>query len=195
MRTRLLSALRRDSDGAALVEFALIAPTLCLMLIGLFDMSYNMYTNTMLTGAVQETARNSTIEGATATVLDAQVTEAVQDIAPDAVLTFKRTAYSEFSDVSRPEDFTDVNSDGTCNDGEPYEDTNGNGTWDQDRGTSGQGSARDAVLYEVMVEYPRAFPLAAFIGISPNFRTSTTTVLRNQPFAQTIDKSGFGNCG
>lgn len=190
-----LARLKRSSDGAALVEFALIAPTLCLMLIGLFDMSYNMYTNAQLTGAVQQSARNSTIEGATAAVLDAKVTEAVKDIAPGAKLTFKRTAYSEFSDVSRPEDFTDVNGDGTCNDGEPFDDANNNGTWDQDRGRSGQGSARDAVLYEVVVEYPRAFPLAAFIGISPNFRTSTTTVLRNQPFAQTIETDRFGHCG
>lgn len=195
MMRGLLSRLQRSSEGAAIVEFALIAPTLCLMLIGLFDMAYNMYTNTQLNGAVQTAARNSSIEGATASIIDARVTEAVQDIAPDAELSFNRTAYSEFTDVSRPEDFSDVNGDGACNDGEPFEDRNGNGIWDPDRGIVGQGNARDAILYEVVVEYPRAFPLAAFIGISPTFRTSTTTVLRNQPFSETIDRAGFGNCG
>ncbi|MEZ5694098.1 MAG: TadE/TadG family type IV pilus assembly protein [Altererythrobacter sp.] len=191
---QLFRTLRRDEGGAALVEFALIAPTLCLMLIGLFDISYNMYSNTMLTGAVQDAARDSTIEGASATAVDNAVRDAVQDIAPDANLTFSRTAYSEFTSVSRPEDYTDLNGNGTCDAGEPFEDINNNGTWDQDQGTTGQGGARDAVLYEVTVEYPRAFPLAAFIGISPNYRTTTTTVLRNQPFAASEKRDAVGNC-
>ena len=41
--------------------------------------------------------------------------------------------------------------------GEPFEDANANGTWDEDRGSDGQGGARDAVLYVVSVSYRRAF--------------------------------------
>ena len=35
-------------------DFALIAPVLLMMLLGMFDMSYNMYANSMLHGAVVE---------------------------------------------------------------------------------------------------------------------------------------------
>ena len=194
MKKRLFKNLQRDSNGVTLVEFALIAPTLMLMLIGLFDIGYNMYSNTMLRGAIQEAARSSTIEGASAASIDMAVTKTVQEVAPNASLSFSRTAYSNFTDVGRPEDFNDLNGDNICNDGEVFEDHNGNGVWDADRGIDGQGSARDAVLYEVTVEYPRAFPLARFIGISETYKTTATTVLRNQPYTASEVRDAAGNC-
>lgn len=194
MTRGILRLLARDRRGAALVEFALVAPTLCLLLVGLFDISYNMYANTMLQGAVQEAARNSTIEGASAVAVDAAVIDAVTDIVPNAKLTFARKAYANFTDVARPEDFTDLNKNNVCDAGEPFEDANGNGIWDTDRGRDGMGGARDAVLYTVTIEYPRAFPLAAFVGLSPTFRTVAVTVLRNQPYAKQNDQIATGNC-
>jgi Flp pilus assembly protein TadG len=161
-----------------------------MLLMGMFDMGYNIYTKTLLEGAVQAAARDSTIEGASGSQsdIDAAVTKAVHAITPQANLSFKRQAYTNFSDVSEPEDFTDVNNDGVCTDGEPFEDVNGNGMWDSDRGIDGFGGARDAVLYTVSVEYPRLFPVANLIGLSPNFTTESVTVLRNQPFgAQEVD--------
>lgn len=194
-----MSALRRlvrAADGTTMVEFALLAPVLLMLLMGMFDMGYNIYTKTLLEGAVQQAARNSTIEGAdvNSTAIDDAVTTAVKRITPNATLTFSRQAYTNFSDVSQPEDFTDVNGDGTCADGEPFEDVNGNGTWDTDRGIDGFGGARDAVLFTVTVEYPRAFPIANLIGLSPNFRTQAVTVLRNQPFGEQETSTKVGNC-
>ena len=190
-----LATLRRDQNGVAIHEFGLLAPVLMLMLMGFFDIGHNMYANSMLFGSVQKAARDSTLEGATESVLDAKVTEAVQSVVGnDAQVTFKRTAYSSFTAVSKAEEFTDLNSDGNCNDGEPFEDTNRNGMWDQDQGEAGLGGARDAVLYNVTIKYPRKFPIAPLIGISPYHETTATTVLRNQPFGDPIDRSGVGNC-
>ena len=180
--------LRSDNRGAAAVEFGLVAPCLLLGLLGMFDLGYSMYTSTLLKGAIHKAARDSTIEGAgiKASSLDAHVTRVVQDIAPKAVLTFSRKSYTSYSVIGKAEDFTDVNKNDTCDDGEPYEDANGNKQWDDDRGKEGSGGARDAVLYEVNVTYPRAFPLYRLIGAEPTAELSAKTILRNQPYA---DKS------
>ena len=194
MIARCLRNLRQNESGVSIVEFGLLAPVLSLMLIGLFDLSYNMYSKTMLHGAIQEAARGSTIEGAVATGIDANVTAAVHDVVPNATLNFSRTAYANFTDVRQPEDFSDLNGDATCNDGEPYEDANNNGMWDTDRGSAGMGGARDAVLYEVTVTYPRMFPLGPFIGVSNEVSTTASTVLRNQPYTLEIENAKTLNC-
>ena len=174
--------LGRCDAGVTLVEFALVAPMLLMVLMGLFDLGYNMYTTAMLNGSIQDAARDSGIEGAKTATLDASVTRAVTAIVPNATLTFNRKSYSSFSKVGRAEDFTDVNGNGTCDANEPFEDANVNGSWDKDVGLAGQGGARDAVLYTVLVTYPRAFPVASFVGLPNTFTTRATMVLRNQPY-------------
>ena len=182
--TGLVREIAAAKGGAALVEFALLAPVLLTLLMGIFDMGYNIYVSVLLNGTIQRAARASTLEGATAntTTIDNIVSQAVHAVAPNATITFDRKSYTNFSDVAQPEDFTDINSDGICDNGEPFEDVNGNGTWDADRGIQGMGGARDAVLYTVTVRYPRVFPIAKLIGLPPYFATNAQTVLRNQPY-------------
>ena len=193
---RFMHRLADAEGGATLVEFALLSPVLLMLLMGMFDMGYNIYASVLLNGSIQKAARDSTLESAAskAHAIDAIVTQAVHGISPNATITFDRKAYANFSDVSEPEDFTDVNGDGTCDNGEPFEDVNGNGTWDTDRGIEGMGGARDAVLYTVTVRYPRAFPIANLIGLPPYFETKAQTVLRNQPFGAQATKVTVQNC-
>lgn len=196
---RQAKAFLRDQQGVSAVEFALISPVLFIVLFGLFDLTYNMYTAEMLQGAIQKAARDLTIEGAAgnAATLDGMVTRAVHAIAPQATLNFERKSYANFTDAARPEDYTDVNNNGTCDNGEPYEDANSNGMWDRDGGTTGFGGARDAVLYSVTVNYKRAFPIASFIpGQSDHFTLVANTILRNQPYGQqdTPPTPPVGNC-
>ncbi|MCB2047161.1 MAG: pilus assembly protein [Novosphingobium sp.] len=182
---RLNRSLVDDTRGVSAVEFAFCAPLLLLGMFGVFDLGHNMYTASIIQGAIQKAARDSTIEGASSNeaALDSRVRTMVQQIAPGADVEFTRTAYNSFSDVGKPEDWTDINSDGTCNDGEPFEDANGNGVWDAEQGRTGFGGARDAVLYEVNVTYTRVFPIAKILGQSQIFHTSARTVLRNQPYS------------
>lgn len=196
---RALTRLKQEQRGATIVEFALITPALLVVLMGLFDLAYNMYTNEMLNGAVQQAARLSTIEGASGRQeqIDSGVTAAVKAVAPNATMTFDRKAYAGFSDVNRPEDWDDADNDGTCNNGEVFEDANSNGTWDANAGTDGLGGARDAVLYSVTIDYPRMFPIYAFLpGQSNTYSLTTNTVLRNQPYgAQSANPNPpTGNC-
>lgn len=190
------ASLKHDAQGAVLVEFALIAPVLVLMLLGLFEVGYNLYTQSQLQGAVQIAARTSTIEGAITreAAIDAAVTEAVLDISPSATLDFKRQSYATFSDVRQAEDYKDVNANGTCDAGEQFEDANGNGTWDEDRGKTGFGGARDVVLYSVAVQYPRAFGVSKLIGLPDTVEFTATTVLRNQPYDEQSVIAVAGHC-
>ena len=180
----LLERLARDRRGVTIVEFAIIAPALLVVLLGVFDIGFNMYVTSVLDGATQKAARDSTIEGAETQGLgiDDSVKAAVHNVIPSATLTFERRAYRDYANIHQPEDFTDVDSDGTCDNGEPFEDVNGNGAWDTDRGADGMGGARDAVLYTVDVSYPRMFPLMRLIGFPPVVTNETQTVLRNQPY-------------
>lgn len=191
-----IARLPRDTRGATAVEFAAIAPCLLMVLLGVMDLSYNLYASTLLEGALQRAARDSTIEGAEGRQLDIdnRVRDVVDDLVVDAEIKFDRRAYTDFSDISRPEEFTDANGDGTCNDGEPFEDANRNGTWDDDRGKVGMGGARDAVLYTVTISYPRAFPVMGLLGFSSTVTTQSRTVLRNQPFDEQDLAIPVGNC-
>ncbi|MEN7537128.1 TadE/TadG family type IV pilus assembly protein [Aurantiacibacter flavus] len=176
--------LASNDRGAALVEFALIAPVLVAMLLGLFEIGYNLYTQAQLQGTIQKAARASTIEnaGKGKAAIDARVEKAVTDIAPSAKVDFSRKSYATFSQIAQAEDFTDLDGNGTCNDGEQFEDANGNGIWDEDRGKEGMGGARDVVLYRVTVSYPRAFGISKLFGFSDEVEFEASTVLRNQPY-------------
>ncbi|MEP6868859.1 MAG: TadE/TadG family type IV pilus assembly protein [Novosphingobium sp.] len=185
MRLRSFRTLTGDCAGVTTVEFALIAPALLMSLAALYDVGNMLYVKSLLEGSMQRAARDSTLEGASATTstLDQAITTSVRNAAPGATLTFTRKSYSSFTNVQRPEDFTDVNSNGTCDSGEPYEDANANSTWDADRGKTGQGSARDAVLYTARMTYDLPFPAPRLLGYGDTMTLTAQTVLRNQPYS------------
>lgn len=184
MRARLRPALRDDRRGAVLVEFAILTPVMLVMLMGLGDMLYQVYTQSILNGELQKAARDSGIEGGatnTATI-DAKVQTMVKKIAPGATFTSTRKSYDTFSEVA-PEPFTDSNGNGVRDPGECFTDENGNGTWDQDPGAAGQGGASAVTVYTMTATYPRLFPVAGLLGWPTTQTVSATTLLKNQPYA------------
>lgn len=193
--------LAGDDRGATLIEFALIAPVLCLLLLCAFDMAHTLYVQTVLQGAVQKAGRDSSLEdGADPTVqaaIDAIVTQQVKALNADVNPTFDRKAYQTFAAASaKAEPWTDTDKDGKCDNGEPYEDDNGNGVWDSDVGAAGQGGAKDRTVYTVTLRYPHLFPIYGFIGGSNYVNLSATTILENQPYADQVlfDTPKIGNC-
>lgn len=196
---RGLRSIAADERGITLVEFGLVAPVMLLMMMGFFDLAHQAYASSILQGAMQQAARDSTLESGSATtqsaLIDAFVEERVRDVTGDeATFSSTRLSYYDFGSVGRPENFVDAAPlNGTYDPGECFEDVNGNGTWDADLGKSGQGGAQDAVLYRMTVTYPRLFPMAGLLGWSNEQVISATTVLRNQPYgAQT--KPVFAIC-
>ncbi|MBX3594079.1 TadE/TadG family type IV pilus assembly protein [Sphingomonas sp.] len=181
-------ALRRDESGVTVVEFAMVAPVLGLVLLGGFDIAHTLYTRAALQGIVQKTARDSTLESGSdadaQAALDEKVRMQIKALANNATIDITRRYYRTFTDAAaaRAETWTDTNSNGVCDGSEPYEDANNNNVWDRDGADNGQGGAKDATLYTVTVTYPRMFPLYNFIGVSRTTKLTATTVLRNQPY-------------
>lgn len=196
-RPSFFRRISSDREGATLVEFAFVAPVFVLMLMGLFEFGFQVYARSLLQGAMQEAARNATLEGGEVEIeqLDNAVSRQLRNFIPSAEITFERTNYTNFSDVLQPEEFTDSNGDGVCNANEPFEDVNDNGHWDEDRGQDGLGGARDAVLYQATADYDRMFPLHRLMGWEPQVSIEASTVLRNQPFeTQDVRTPVVGNC-
>jgi Flp pilus assembly protein TadG len=179
---RSLRRLARDRSGVAVTEFGILAPVFVVLLLGLMDLSYQAYTRAVLEGAIQKAGRDSGIEGAQSSTIDAKVTAAVKQVAKNAVLTFDRKSYSTFSDM-KPERFTDTNGNGKRDAKECYDDINGNQQWDADPGKTGQGGANDVTLYTVTATYTRLFPLGKLLGWSDKETVSAKTLLKNQPYA------------
>ena len=190
--------LGRNEDGATLTEFGLVAPILFLMIIGIFDLAHTQYTSALVNGALQKAGRDISLEnsGSNEAAIDQRVIDQVQTVVPNnATITLEKLSHFDFSDIGEEEKYTDDNNDGVCNDNEPFEDDNGNGQWDANRGETGIGGARDAVLYTATVTFPRLFPLHGFIPTLPeNVTIEASTVLRNQPFDVQNREVAIGNC-
>lgn len=196
-RHSLLRRLAGDRKGVTLVEFGFVAPVLCLLVMGIFDMAHTQYTNSLVNGAMQRAGRNLTLEsaGSQQDAIDDQVRAEVSRVVPGtATIEFEKLSHFDFSDIGESEEYDDDNGDGTCNMGELYVDANGNGQWDANRGREGIGGARDAVLYTAVVTYPRLFPMYGLAGLNPNVTLRASTVLRNQPFDEQDRSTETGNC-
>lgn len=184
----VLPRLRDDRRGVTAIEFAIIAPVFCMLLMGGFDTAHSLYMRGALQGIMQKAGRDSSLEGGTATsaqaTLDTKVTNGVRAIANNANIVFTRRYYRSFTKaaIAQAESWTDTNGNGTCDAGEPYQDANLNSNWDRDGGDSGQGGAKDATIYTATVTYPRVWPLWRYIGGSSTTKIVATTVLRNQPY-------------
>jgi hypothetical protein len=175
--------LRADKRGVYAVEFAIITPIFLAMIVGFLDVGYQAYVGAILQGAVNQAGRNSTLEDAVNNIgaIDQRVKDQVKNISKTATFESKRQSYATFGDVGKPEPFTDTNSNGKRDTNECYQDINGNGTFDQDRGKSGQGGADDIVKYSMTVTYPSIMPIKVF-GWKGKRVVTATTVLRNQPY-------------
>jgi Flp pilus assembly protein TadG len=176
--------LARDRRGATVIEFAIVAPVMMLVLMGLSDLCYQIYAQSIVTGAMQKAGRDSTIQGAgnNTAAIDAKVSDMVKTIAKNATFTFTRKNYDTFS-TAKPEPFNDTNNNGVRDAGECYMDINANSQWDVDPGADGQGGANDVTLYSVTVSYPRLFPVAGLFGWPSTNTITANTLLKNQPYA------------
>ncbi|TCM37131.1 TadE/TadG family type IV pilus assembly protein [Novosphingobium aerophilum] len=195
---RFAALLRRCGaarEGVTAVEFALAAPVLIMLLMGIFDIGHMAYVRAVLQGAVQQVARNATLETADTATEDAFVSKIVGGVAPGAVVEFSRSSYYDFTDIARPESWNDKNNNGICDNGETYTDENKNGQWDADVGKSGNGGANDVVIYKVNVTYSPLFPIPGLTNRDATRTLSATAVKKNQPYSlQQAYGSAAGTC-
>ena len=185
---RALSVCRR---GATVMEFALTAPAVVIIAIGVIEVGAMLFVNTLMEGALREASRfgitgnvppGVTREQAIRDII-AQHTIGVVDM--DTVdITYK--VYPSFEQIGGAEPFTDVNTNGTWDEGEPYDDINENSEWDSDMGKEGLGDANEIVRYEIGYDWPLLTPLLSkAVSESGALRLHTTVTVRNEPYDHT----------
>ncbi|WP_019516859.1 TadE/TadG family type IV pilus assembly protein [Sphingomonas sp. Mn802worker] len=184
MIRRFVRRLRRDRRGVTIIEFAIVTPVLFTMLMGLFDLMYRSYAQTVLDGAMYKAGRDSALEtnASSAAAMDAKVIDMVSVLGPGMKFQAMRRSYSSYL-VAKPENFTDKNGNGVRDPGECFDDVNGNQQWDADPGqVQSQGGANDVTRYTMTVTYPRIFPVAGLLGLPTTQTISSETFLKNQPY-------------
>lgn len=182
--------LRADRRGSAAIEFALIGPVFMFMILGIFEFSIIMLTQTLLEAGIREASRfgitGRQLEGSSRAD---QIKQIIVDHSAGLIdvdeIDLETLTYEEFGGIGQPEEFTDENGNGAYDDGEPFDDANGNGTWDPDRGTPGVGNSGDIVVYKVGYEWLPVVPL--FSHILPDgggFEMEATVAVRNEPWPE-----------
>ena len=181
--------LARSRRGVTIVEFALIAPIMLLLICGTIEIGNQMFARQVLEGSVMEAARIAT---ATLETTEADRAKIMRDriardmkqfpTAPGTAIDISTKVYADFASVT-PEIYTDSNKNGSYDVGEPYIDRNKNGKWDPSVPKSGAlGGPGDVVAYSV--KYPKRALfgfVAGFTGTAGGVvPLSATTVVRNE---------------
>ena len=179
----------RCNRGAAIVEWALVAPVATAVGFVFIELCMMLFVNVMAEGGLREAARY----GITGYVPEGKTREQhIKEIVQDHTLGFlsgedtqiSTKVYPAFDRVGDGEKFTDENSNGSYDDGEPFIDENGNGVYDADIGEEGAGGPGDIVAYTISYNYTIMTPfLAPLVGDGDGkIKFTATVVVQNEPF-------------
>lgn len=181
--SRSLADLWRQQGGTTIVEFAMVILPLSLVLTAFLDLGHRIYLEAQLQGTIQQAARLAAIGDTSGDEIDAFVRQSLDPLTDPDKIEISKRSYSNFSDVGKPEKITsDTDPQGAFNEGDCFEDANGNGSFDASGGREGLGGADDILRYEVRITYPRIVPVGV-LGWSPEQTLTANTVIRNQPYA------------
>jgi Flp pilus assembly protein TadG len=185
---RDLRSLRACRRGISALEFALAAPLLFLIVFGMFELALITFVLTSAEGGLREASRYG-ITGQQADN-EAERRQQILDILGERTLGMidmsraevTLRSYPSFNDVGQPEPFEDLAPlNQTYDSNEPFTDLNGNGQWDEDRGTDGVGNAGDVVLYRIDYEWDLLMPFVArILGTDGYLPMSASIVVRNE---------------
>jgi Flp pilus assembly protein TadG len=178
----------RAHDGVTAVEFAVIAPVIVLLLMGIVEFALIMLTYNVMESATSVSARLGATGFTASGTSRAQTILAAINNRAGALINTSQLAvtakyYTLYDQINDPEPYTDSNHNSTHDSGEPYTDVNGNGSWDADMGTAGYGGAGDIVVYTVTYPWQIVTPLmSGLIGTNGTFTITTHAVTKNEPF-------------
>ncbi|WP_343562742.1 TadE/TadG family type IV pilus assembly protein [Kiloniella sp. b19] len=183
----LFQRFRLCQKGSALIEFGFVAPILILFIVGIMEVAMIMFANGLVEGGVREAARfaitGSEINGRSREehIID-RVNQVTLNLFNLDESNVDILIYPSFEDIGKPEPFQDTApANGQFDDGEDFNDINGNGVWDQDMGVAGAGGPQDVVIYRVNYTWPlMTGMLAKAIGTSIDMQASIA--VRNEPY-------------
>lgn len=191
-----MTRLGGDRRGTAIMEFALLAPVLMMIICATIELGYHYMAQTSLTGAVSMAARTSAVtqessQEARNTKLRAAIAAAMSmyPVEEGKHLTITPTSYAKFGDTF-PEQYTDANGNGRYDAplgpflGEPFVDRNGNGRWDSavPKAADSTGEVGDVVSYVATYPLPHMFQFLSGTVLSGRSTNLTAVVVvRNEP--------------
>jgi Flp pilus assembly protein TadG len=185
----LLSRIRKNQDGATLLEFTFVAPIFVMMMLGGLDIGYSLYLRTVGSGTLEATARTASLQGASQATMEANIRTAMNRLLPQnqrsnpAAITITQKSYSDYSRVNQPEVLVvDTDSDGLLDIGDCWADEDEDGQFGVNQGRTGLGGSDDAVYYTVTMAIPRLFPMHTVLGWDATQSVSVNTVIINQPY-------------
>lgn len=198
-RPRFPLRLAADRRGAAAVEFALGAPLLIMVAVGLMEICSVLFASSLLEGGLREAARaGSTGYASESMTREEYIISIVEENTIGLIdlsagdLSYK--VYESFSYASDPrEPWADSDGDGMYDSGETYTDVNGNGAWDPDMGVAGLGGTGDIVLYTIDYDWQLLTGfLSHLIGEGGTIPLRASTIVRNEPFDAGSPAAGGG---
>lgn len=189
--SKLFKRFRRSERGGALVEFALVAPPLFLLVIGMFEVAMLMFIDVSVEGGLKEAARWGitgqqstdpalTREQQIVKIIEANTYGLVELTSADVSVMI----YDSFTDVGKPEPWTDGGPpyNGVHDAGESYEDVNGDGEYSEDQGIAGAGNFGEVVQYTVHYTWGMMTPLiGGLMGTDGVIHLSASIVVQNEP--------------
>lgn len=190
----------RARDGASAIEFAIIAPVLILLVMGIIEFGLLMFTQIAVESAVGNVARTNTVGNTggfpdRVSYVKAELKRQTEGlmygdniiIASDVVNTAPASYVQPELCLSNPPKLGP-----TCPPGVPFEDSNGNGVYDA--GTVGTNLGAGGDLVEINVALPWKFftPVIGRFFRSQNtvgesmlegtYVIRTSAVIKNEPF-------------
>ena len=184
-----LKALWACKRGSAFLEFAFALPIVIIVLAGTLELGLVLFADSLLEGAVRDTSRLGitgyapSSESRDQMILNALKSDTLGLIDINkAIITHK--VYDSFADIGKAEPYDDTNGNGSYDVGEPYTDVNGNGQWDSDMGVAGLGGSGDIVLYTVTYDWTTWTHLIdPLFGKDGAIRLTASTAVRNEPYS------------
>ncbi len=181
----MMRRLWKNEDGAAAVEFGLVAVPFITIIFGIVEFAVILFLNSSLEAGVINASRyavtGSTLPGITREERVVQVLNqhgfGLVNLDTSNVTTL---VYPNFASIGQPEPYTDENTNGSYDDGEAFTDVNGNGSWDADMGLAGLGGAGDIVVYNV--NYTWGLLTGLFQPLIGDITLTSSVAVRNEPF-------------
>ena len=183
-----MKRLRRNRKGSAVTEFAIAAPVVIMAIVGIIEFSMILFVSSLLEGGLREASRfGLTGFQPNGLTRDERILKIVEDhthgLVDSTAVNLSTLVYPSFDSIGQPEPFTDENSNGTFDAGEPYMDINGNNQWDPDMGAAGLGGPEDIVLYTIEYDWQLITGLLnGVIGNDGRIGLRASVVVRNEPY-------------
>jgi Flp pilus assembly protein TadG len=177
----------KDEGGSAALQFAIVGPFFIALVIGTLEIGYALLVGTLLEAGAREASRYGItgleLGGKTRleVIRETIATHTYGYVDMDA-LAIDTKVYENFSSIGKPEPYQDDNGNGSWDAGESYTDVNGNSSWDADLGVAGAGGGGDIVVYTLTHDQNLLTPFMQVILGGETLRRQARVVIRNEPF-------------